>query len=199
MIRVLIVYSSVDGQTARIAKRVADGLRESGLEVTLHPAWRLDAPWEIETHDAVVVGGSVRFGRHARELERWVRERLERLAARPAAFFSVSMAAAGEGERAREAIRWRDEFLSRTGWKPALAASFAGALRYTRYNPLLRMMMRFISGRAGGDTDTSRDYEYTDWDAVDRFAADFRTRIAAAGMPLRRDSRPAALRSPALA
>jgi len=182
MARVLIVYSTVDGQTARIAERMAGDLRGAGLEVTLHPAWALDAPWEIDAHDAVVVGGAVRFGHHARALETWVRERLGHLATRPAAFFSVSLGASGAGERAREAIRWRDEFLTRTGWKPALAASFAGALRYTRYNPVLRMVMRFISGRAGGDTDTTRDYEYTDWTAVDRFASEVRTRIAAAGV-----------------
>jgi menaquinone-dependent protoporphyrinogen oxidase len=183
MARVLIVYSSIDGQTARIAERMAGDLRGTGLDVTLHPAWPLDAPWEIDAHDAVVVGGSVRFGHHARTLETWVRERLAHLAQRPAAFFSVSLGAAGTGERAREAIRWRDEFLARTGWKPALATSFAGALRYTRYNPVIRFMMRFIAGKRSGDTDTSRDYEYTDWAAVDRFASDFRTRIAAAGFP----------------
>lgn len=183
MAKVLIVYSSIDGQTARIAERMAQDLRGAGHAITMHPAWPLDAMWEIETNDAVIVGGSVRFGHHARALERWVRERLDRLADRPAAFFSVSLGAAGTGERAREAVRWRDEFLTRTGWKPGLAASFAGALRYSRYNPFLRLMMRFISGKAGGDTDTSRDYEYTDWKAVDRFASDFRTRIAAAGVP----------------
>ncbi len=36
--------------------------------------------------------------------------------------------------------------------------------------PFLRLVMRLISGMAGGDTDTSRDYEYTDWQAVERFA-----------------------------
>jgi menaquinone-dependent protoporphyrinogen oxidase len=38
-------------------------------------------------------------------------------------------------------------------------------------------MMRMIVGAAGGDTDTSRDYEYTDWPAVDRFAQEFAARL----------------------
>jgi menaquinone-dependent protoporphyrinogen oxidase len=182
--RVLIVYASIDGQTARIAEHMAASLRGAGVQVTLRPARPLDGPGEIETHDAVVIGGSVRFGHHARALEKWVHERVDQLARRPAAFFSVSLcAAAGNGPKAREAIRWRDEFMRRTGWKPALATSFAGALRYTRYNPMVRLMMRFIAGRQRGATDTSRDYEYTDWAAVERFASDLRTRIAAAGIP----------------
>jgi menaquinone-dependent protoporphyrinogen oxidase len=33
--------------------------------------------------------------------------------------------------------------------------------------------MKRIARGATGDTDTSRDYEYTDWDAVETFARDF--------------------------
>ena len=33
--------------------------------------------------------------------------------------------------------------------------------------------LRLISRIAGGETDASRDYEYTDWYAVERFARDF--------------------------
>jgi menaquinone-dependent protoporphyrinogen oxidase len=30
--------------------------------------------------------------------------------------------------------------------------------------------MRFIASQTGATTDTSRDHEYTDWQALDRFA-----------------------------
>ncbi len=33
--------------------------------------------------------------------------------------------------------------------------------------------MKRIAAKAGGDTDTTRDYEYTDWSAVNKFALDF--------------------------
>jgi menaquinone-dependent protoporphyrinogen oxidase len=70
-----------------------------------------------------------------------------------------------------------DEFLARTGWKPGESTSFAGALRYRKYNPVIRLLMRLIVGMAGGETDTSRDYEYTDWQAVERFAVRFASRL----------------------
>ena len=35
------------------------------------------------------------------------------------------------------------------------------------------MLLKRISRRAGGPTDTSRDYEMTDWNQVVRFAAEF--------------------------
>jgi menaquinone-dependent protoporphyrinogen oxidase len=37
--------------------------------------------------------------------------------------------------------------------------------------------MRMIVGIAGGDTDMTQDYEYTDWNAVDRFADEFAQRL----------------------
>ena len=38
----------------------------------------------------------------------------------------------------------------------------AGALLYTRYNIFKRWIMKRIVAKAGGDTDVSRDYDYTD-------------------------------------
>jgi menaquinone-dependent protoporphyrinogen oxidase len=48
---------------------------------------------------------------------------------------------------------------------------FAGALSYSQYKPLKRLVVRALAAVAGHDTDTSRDYEYTDWQAVERFSA----------------------------
>jgi menaquinone-dependent protoporphyrinogen oxidase len=175
--RVLIVYATFDGQTARIAERVGQSLRRDGHAVTLRGIEAIEVLWEIDTHDAVIVGGSIRYGRHSPLLENMVRDRLEDLAQRPGAFYSVCLSAGGPGARPDVAKGYREEFLRRTGWRPALDASFAGALLYRRYNPFVRFMMRLIVGAAGGETDASRDYEYTDWNAVDRFAADFAARL----------------------
>ena len=64
-------------------------------------------------------------------------------------------------------------FLARCGWRPAITKMIAGALPYTRYNWLKRQMMKRIVAKAGGDTDTTRDYEYTDWIDLRNFAQDF--------------------------
>jgi menaquinone-dependent protoporphyrinogen oxidase len=131
--------------------------------------------------DVVVIGAGVRYGRHGRRIERLVRDNLGLLSSRRNAFFSVCMSAAREAGQP-EAARYVDAFVERTGWWPERTAVFAGALRYTRYNFLLRLIMRMIARSVGGDTDTSRDHEYTDWAAVDRFAAQVvgeRDRLAA--------------------
>jgi menaquinone-dependent protoporphyrinogen oxidase len=90
-----------------------------------------------------------------------------------AAFFSVGLAVASRTSDGRaQTLELVERFVQRTGWRPARIELIAGALPYSKYNFLIRFIMRRISGKEGGDTDTSRDYEYTDWDAVDRFAAE---------------------------
>ena len=64
------------------------------------------------------------------------------------------------------------EWLDRTGFDPDVVGLFAGALVYTQYGWLKRHVMRTIVKREGGDLDLSRDYEYTDWSAVEGFAKD---------------------------
>lgn len=58
---------------------------------------------------------------------------------------------------------------------------FAGALLYTHYGFLKRhMMKRITSSKGSADTDLSRDYVYTEWDGVRRFAEDFLAGLPAA-------------------
>jgi len=96
-----------------------------------------------------------------------------------AAFVSVTLSEAGaedmhrpEPDRQRSAAdaqRMIDVFVDETGWRPAHALPVAGALAYTKYNFLVRFIMRRIARQAGAPTDTARDYELTDWPALDRF------------------------------
>jgi len=73
----------------------------------------------------------------------------------------------------RDFARILEQFVSETRWRPATIKEVAGALPYTRYGWLRRLIMKRIVGKAGGDTDTRRDYEYTDWADLRRFASDF--------------------------
>ena len=70
-----------------------------------------------------------------------------------------------------------NRFFDETRWRPMVTKMVAGALLYTRYNWIVRQMMKRIVKKAGGDTDTSRDYEYTDWADVRQFAEQFGDRV----------------------
>jgi len=178
MARILVLFSSYDGQTRRIAERVARGLAAAGHEARACSIEADEAVSNFNACDAVIVGSAIRFGRHSPRLARWIRRLGAAFATRPSAFFSVCLSITGPRPRPDLLNDANDKLFSDAIWWPKEVASFAGALPYSRYPLLLRLVMRFIVGRAGGDTDTARDYEYTDWDAVDRFAAKFACRMA---------------------
>ncbi len=181
MARILVLFASFDAQTARIAARIGATLAKDGHGVEVLAFDAPDAQEALGRCDALVVGGAIRYGRFAKGLERLVREQAARIASLPNTFFSVCLSARRPVDGGVLAARYLEEFSARTGWAPRRTASFAGALLYRKYNPLLRLVMRFISALAGGDTDTSRDYEYTDWAQVERFAGDFCTSLRCAG------------------
>ena len=172
MSSILVVYGSIDGQGKRIAERIAEVVRRAGNTAEVR-SFDNATIGLVAASDAVVVGGSVRYGHYPAGLARFVRDNRDLIADRHNAFYSVCLSAGGPGAKPATAWGYVTEFITRTGWQPGRIASFAGALLYTRYNPVIRMLMRMISGMAGGETDTSRDYEYTDWAAVERFAAEF--------------------------
>ena len=60
--------------------------------------------------------------------------------------------------------------VNETGWNATHVHPVAGALLYRQYGVIVRLVMRFIARQTGATTDTSRDHEYTDWEALDRFA-----------------------------
>jgi menaquinone-dependent protoporphyrinogen oxidase len=168
MAHLLLFYGSTEGQTAKIAAYMADALRAQGhtVDLTTHaPPGPLD-----ESVDAVVVGASVHAGRHQDTVVQFIEDHRQELACRPSAFFSVSLTAALGAAAERAKIETLvHSFLEEAEWTPDIVATLGGALRYTQYGFLKRFLMKQISRRHNGPTDTSRDYEFTDWQRVDRF------------------------------
>lgn len=184
MRRILILYGTTDGQTGKIAEQIAAELRRGPRVVTLARADEMIGDPHLEQFDGVLVAGSVRFGRHQRYLEEFVRRHAADLAGLPAAFVSVCGALAGNWpDGTKEAAKYRDDFFRHTGWRPALAWSVAGAVKYTKYSWPTRLVMKRISRLTARPTDTSRDWEFTDWEAVTRIAREFAGAVAAQGIP----------------
>ncbi|GGH95149.1 flavodoxin domain-containing protein [Arthrobacter liuii] len=170
MARILIPYGTSEGQTARIADYISDVLQAHG-----HQADTLDlkhAAHDLpDGYDGVIVGASIHAGKREGYVADFVRRNRAALENLPAALFSVSLSAHGKPEDAETYVT---EFEDGAGWHPAKVALFGGALLYTQYGFLKRMMMKkIVSGQGSPDTDTGRDYIYTEWDGVRRFAEEF--------------------------
>jgi menaquinone-dependent protoporphyrinogen oxidase len=182
MARILIVYGTTEGQTRKIAQRIAAELDKLGHRVELRDSNTIAEPLAEHAFDAVMVGASVHESRHQAAVRHFVSANLAALERLPTAFFSVSLVASSpDAEDQMSAELLIETFIEETGWHPRLTRSVAGALRYTEYDFFKRWILKLIMRHEGGPTDSSRDYEFTDWDDVARFAAEFARLCAAQG------------------
>lgn len=178
MPRVLILYGTTDGHTRKIAAALRGVLTWQGSRVEVIDAKDASRDVRPDEYDGVVVAASVHVGGYQRAVTRWVRVHADELSRRPSAFVSVCLGILEPRPEAREEVqRILQRFLRRTGWRPLITRTVAGAVPYTRYNWLKKWIMRRIAAKAGGDIDTTRDYEYTDWDDLRAFARDFATQV----------------------
>ena len=179
MVRILIVYETTEGQTAKIAQAIGSRLRQQGAHADVFSAGATGRSVSATHYDGVIVAGSVHIGRYQRKLRAWVRNHAFELKMRPAAFVSVSLGVLSKSAKAEKDLKAIvDRFADDTGWQPPLVKHVAGALLYTRYNFFTRWAMERIAAAEHGSTDTTRDHEYTDWKDVREFADRFHERVA---------------------
>lgn len=172
LMKFLIVYGTTEGQTRKIARFMENVLHEAGHTVTLADA--SDEPPAPDPYDAVLIGGSIHMHNYQPAVTHYITTHAAVLSRMPGAFFSVCLAVASDlEEEHREAEKITRDFLAKTGWTTAESIQVAGALKYTEYNFFKRLIMKMIAKREGQGTDTSKDYEYTDWEAVKKFVTGF--------------------------
>ena len=174
---VLILYASTHGHTAKIAQRIGQALGDDGLTVHVREA-TVATSLSPSDYDGVIVGASIHAGHHQREIVDWAKKHQVTLNDMPSAFFSVCLAAAEDIDESRAATRkYIEDFVDETGWTPGTSTTFAGALQYLEYDVFTRILIRLLMRHQGHPTDTSRDFDYTDWGAVERFAHEFAATI----------------------
>lgn len=161
----LIVYGTGNGQTQKICEFLENQAESAGYNVSL--ANSAAAQVDPSAYDTVIIAASMRAGGYQKTITRYLERFHEQLKELPGIFLSVSLTAAGTDETAKKDLESLTvKYLQKCGWEPYHIEYLAGALHYTKYGLITRFIMRQISKKAGGDTDTSRDYEYTDWNQV---------------------------------
>ncbi|MCB1426323.1 MAG: flavodoxin domain-containing protein [Zhengella sp.] len=169
---VIVIYATVEGQTRKIARHVAGTVQSLGHDVTVYDAADLEDV-DVAMADALIAAAPIHIGRFPAPFVQWIADHANALNGRKTAFVSVSLGMASQFEaEKREVAAMADAFFAETGWHPAAVHHAAGALRYTKYDFLKRLLMRHIAAKEGGDVDTSEDHEYTDWEALAAFVQD---------------------------
>ncbi len=169
MAKILLLYSSVYGLSRRISERLQAHLSRQGVQAEV--AAITDAVPDPSAFDAVVIGASIRHGKHNPAVMDFIRKHLALLQSKPSAFFSVNLVARKPTRNTRETNPYLRRFMAQSPWQPKLQGVFAGELDYARYGPLDRRMMQFVMWLNKGPTDPTTKVEFTDWNAVEGFAA----------------------------
>jgi len=174
MSKILIVYGTTHGQTAKISRFIAAHLESMNHYVEVVDSSKIQKGLEVKNYDGIIVGASVYANSFQRSLKKWVKRNAIEMNQKKSAFFSVCLGILQkESKVQKEEWQFVHDFLQKNKWSPQIREIFAGSLPYSKYNWLIKYVMKKISKKAGGDTDTSRDYEYTDWLSVARFATEF--------------------------
>ena len=178
--RALVVYASRHGQARKVAEHLAAALRNRGLSVDLCNVEQREPAPVVSDYQVAVLVASVHAGRTQSEMVEFARAHREALEHMVTGFVCVSLSraieklgksAASRARAASEVARAIDGFVAETGWRPKVVEPVAGALRYREYGLIMRLMMRALARSGELDTDTTRDYEYTDWPELTQFAA----------------------------
>ena len=169
MASILIAYATTDGHTARICQRLAELLAAQAHTARVAPLATVEDR-DLAAADKIVIGASIRYGRHSQAVLDFVERHQQVLNRKPSAFFSVSVVARKPEKNQPHTNPYVRKLLGRIAWRPRAVGVFAGKLDYPRYGFLDRNIIRFIMLLTGGPTDPKSVVEFTDWRAVEAFA-----------------------------
>ena len=164
----LIIYSSTDGHTKTICKRISNFLNyENGIKIiSLDEAINFD----LSVFNKIIIGASIRYGKHSKKLYKFITLNKDVLDQKQSIFFSVNVVARKLEKNTPQTNPYIKKFLKTSNWKPKKIGVFAGKVDYPNYGFFDKYIIKFIMFLTNGPTDTSQSYEFTDWSKVDQFA-----------------------------
>ena len=168
MAKVLILYSTTDGHTVEICRRLTSVLEQGGNTVEIVDLKDGPSLDDFE-FDKVVIGASIRYGKHQPAVYDFIKKNKAALEAHPNALFSVNVVARKPEKNTPETNPYLRKFLRQIDWAPQKPGVFAGKIAYPELGAFDRTMIRFILWMGKGPTDPTQTYEFTDWNKVDEF------------------------------
>jgi menaquinone-dependent protoporphyrinogen oxidase len=178
--KVLVAFGTSEGQTRKIAKNIVDKIREHGDEAELYDCGRRPRGQDVEDFDAFIVAGSVHQKLHQEEVVAYATAHRQQLKEKPSAFVSVSLSA-GFKDGHQDAQEYIELFTEATGWQPSQVHMAGGALKLSEYDFFKEQIIRHVV-MAGRDLPPGqKDYEFTDWAALDAFVDEFLNKARALG------------------
>ncbi len=166
-----LFYATRDGQSQRIAERIASRLAELGISApTQNLAEGQPEPSRLAEAELVAIVAAVRYGRLLPEAEQFLSTYGALCKPPGLVLLSVNLTARKPGKDTVEGNVYLRKSIIRHRLTPVLALAIAGRLDYARYGWVDRQLIRFIMKLTGGPTDPATCIEFTPWHVVDQVA-----------------------------
>ncbi|WP_299847344.1 flavodoxin domain-containing protein [uncultured Roseovarius sp.] len=170
--KVLIIFATIEGQTGKIVRFLADEIRAAGHEVELVDAADKTVPVSFDGVDKVILAASVHERRHPKPFEVFLAAQQEQLEALETLLISVSLMAAFP-DTLDEAQEFVTEMKMRTGFTPGSEALVAGAVRTGSYDYFASQVLRHVVLK-GHEYDLGQgDHEFTEWEGLKGTLSEF--------------------------
>ena len=168
MSNILIIYSTTDGHTREICLRLKAVIEKEQHQASL-ASIKNSADLDLRAFDKIVIGASIRYGKHSALVTEFIMKNEQLLDAKPNAFFSVNVVARKPEKSRPETNPYLQKYLGKISWRPKQLAVFAGKIDYPSYSFLDRLIIRFIMWVTHGPTHSNAVIDFTDWEKVDEF------------------------------
>ena len=170
--KVLVAFGTKYGSTARVAEAIASELTNAGHEVEVADL-REGFPADIGRYDMVVVGSPVFIGKWTKPAQEFLRRNGTALAEKKVAMFVCCSDVLFEEKVAAAREMYLDDVAASHGLRPAAMGMFGGEVDFTKYGMFTRFLLSKVGAKdamEGKGVETSRPYDFRDWDGIRRWA-----------------------------
>ena len=160
----IFIYSSSNGQSLKICKALNKNKESLIIDMDMLKTTKLD------NFDQIIIGASVKYGDHNKKVYEFVKKNRVLLEKKKTVFFSVNATARKSEKNTPKTNPYIIKFLKKTNWTPDHIGVFAGMIDFPNYNFIEKYIIKLIMWITNGPTDTSKTFEFTNWEDVKKFS-----------------------------
>ena len=162
--RNIFIYSTSNGQSLKICNAINKNKESLIIDMDMLKTTKLD------NFDQIVIGASVKYGDHNKKVYEFVKKNRVLLEKKKTVFFSVNATARKSEKNTPKTNPYIIKFLKKTNWTPDHIGVFAGMIDFPNYNFIEKYIIKLIMWITNGPTDTSKTFEFTNWEDVKKFS-----------------------------
>ena len=171
MKKVLVLYWSHDGHTARVARTICETIGAEGHCAEMMNVIEADREGvDLDRYDIIVMGAAIRHGHFSKLFIDFANKNAGKLSSKPNSFFNLTLIARKPEKATLEGNVYARKFVQNSLWKPQEVKCFAGKVDYPNWSFFDAIQIQLIMSMTKGPTSRNVVCDYTNWDDVKAYA-----------------------------